>query len=107
VRSGVLRKRLDVVEGDEVLEGDGAPQPSSHQPVELVRRQTPVGRRPGRDVLRGLDVAELEIARRDELLAHLLERLRLDGQRALDAIAEGNGNPLKVTYELAEPFRHQ
>ena len=52
-------------------------------------------------------MSRLEPARRHELLAHLLERLRLDWERPLDAVAERRRNPVEVADEPAHPVRHQ
>ena len=73
-----LRRRLDVVERDEVLERERTPQPSSDEPLELVRRQPAVRRRLDGQVGVRQDVAELELARGHDLLPHLLERVGLD-----------------------------
>ena len=45
--------------------------------------------------------------RRDELLAHLLERLRLARQRPLDAVADRGRDALEVAHELPHPLGHQ
>ena len=50
-------ERLHIIERDEILRGDGPPQPPPDEPVELVRRQPAVRRRLDRDVLGRQDVA--------------------------------------------------
>jgi len=58
----VLRERLDVVERDEVLEREPSPQAPADEPVELVRGQASVGRRFDRQIVRGQNMALLELA---------------------------------------------
>src|SRR5439155_17985183 len=48
-----------------------------------------------------------EIARRDELLAHLLERLRLARQRALDPVPERDRHAVQVAHEPPQALRHE
>jgi hypothetical protein len=52
-------------------------------------------------------VALLELARGDELLAHLADRRLLDVERALDAVAERAGDALQVANELPHSLGHQ
>src|SRR5262245_53297186 len=86
-RDGLL-DRLEVLEGDAFLERQGLLQALAEQPLELVGRKTAVRRGLGLEIARREDVPGRELARRDELLPHLAKGVLLDGQAALDRVAE-------------------
>src|SRR5207344_1850764 len=79
----------------------------AHDPVELVRGMTAVGRRLDRNVFRGENVPFVELTCGDELLPHLADRRLLDRERSLYAVAESAGHALQVAHELPHSLRHQ
>src|SRR5687767_1684094 len=83
---------------------DIARERSTENLVEVIRRQA-IARTHNPEIRRGQNVADSQVASRDQLLAHLQDWSSLAGVDLLSTVAHGDTHPLQITDHLLHPDR--